>query len=235
MRRIGIVFVLLVTATAACASSRSSTATKPSGSTSTTNPLTAVRRVVRAGLLRASDVPGAVVSPRPVPTGLSDGAAQKVPSCADYLDKKQGGFLERHSRRFAHNGVTMSSTTSAYSTSSEVAAQLDLGRDPATVTCLGDLLRKLVSARVPATTKVNSLSVSPISVNAVGDDVSALRVTTALTVGTQPTTELTDLITVQVGRYRLTLDVDASTTAQLAAAETTLLPKLVARMQHAGA
>ncbi|MEP6624268.1 MAG: hypothetical protein ABJC79_07480 [Acidimicrobiia bacterium] len=234
MRRIGIFLVLLATTVGACASGSSSSAAKPSASSTTSGPLTETQRVVGAGMVVAADVPGAVMRPR-TPSGLSDREAQKVASCRSFLDRKRDGFLERRSHPFTRNGVTVRSATSAHSTSGEVATQLDLARDPATFTCVGDLLRKLVTARLPATTTLDHLSVSPIAVNEVGDDVSALRVTTALTAGTQQTTELTDIIDVQVGRYRLRLDVDARTTAELAEVETTLLPKLVDRMKRAGA
>ena len=236
MRRIGILFIasLLV---AACGSSSGSKATAPKPSTTsgtTADSATGDRRIVAAGLLRSADLPGfSSVPSSPEVEGI-DQFAKGLPECANFVTKQQPGANKRKSRRFTRGQEHATSAADAYPTVDAIRAQLDLYQDPTTVDCFHALYLKAITENLGAKGTVDDVSVSPIAVENLGDGQFGFRITANLSSQGQPATLTSDIIGVMVGRFGLQLNLDG-TTAELAELETTLLPKLVDRMQQAGA
>ena len=225
-----LIIVLAIAATA-CGSNSGSKAAPPT--TTSTKPSTD-QRVIGAGLIRPSDLPGWVHGPKsdgpdPDPAQLARGVA----GCENFVKVVRKGDHKRDSETFEHGDQQVSDTIEVYPSTAAISTQLELSRDPSTLSCERDLFRKLLTVRLHST--VDKLDVSPIAVNDLGDDEIAFRITASVNMAGQTIDLLTDEVGVQVGRFALSFGVYGTTSAQLAELETTLLPKLVERMKQAGA
>ena len=232
MRRIGILFIasLLV---AACGSSIGSKAAAPKPSTTSITEPTQDQTIVSSGLLRASDLPGYSQRPLGKSSPDFDQISKGVPSCEAFVSAQLHGSDRQRSPRFTHGNVHVYDSVDVYRSAADIAAHVDLYRDPTTLQCLRDALRKHLD-QFDAALTLDSLDVSPIAVNEVGDSQFALRFTATVDQSGQKSTILLDLVGVAVGRFALSF-ISKGTTAELAELETTLLPKLVDRMHQAGA
>jgi|GEM_PF-5489047 hypothetical protein len=234
MRRIGALFGVLVLTTTACGNSGGSKGAQPAKPTTTTTKPTKVQTIVAAGLLRGSDLPG--YSQRPPGTNSSDfdQLAKGVPGCEAFVSALVHGSHRQKSPRFTRGGVHVDDSVDFYGSAADIAGQVDLFRDPATLPCLRDALRKGLTEQLGTTATIDALDVSPIAVNEVGDGQFALRFTITIDQNGQKSTILMDLVGVAVGRFALSF-ISQGTTEQVAELETTLIPKVVDRMKQAGA
>ncbi len=236
MRRFPIVVVALTVTVvvAGCGSSGGSTSL-PSGTSSTsTTPAASHDNVVTAGLLRAADLPTWTHKPSSSASTAAEvkKLAAGIPTCANLVAKVNDGRHSAKSPDFSKADSRVSDSIDVYDSATEVAGQLDLYLDPTTIDCYRDLFRKTFSDEGLT---VDSLDVSPIAVDHIGDGEFGFRLTTTITRAGQTQHLLSDQIGVQLGKYALSFEVFAPDTAGLAQLETTLLPKIVDRMKQAGA
>lgn len=227
-----LVIVLAIAATA-CGSSSGSEAGPPT--TTSTKPSTD-QRVIAAGLIRPSDLPG--YSHKPPSTNSSSDiyrTAKGLPECAHFLAVHKNGGSKRISPQFQRGGSHVADSADVYASSATLATQLELYRDPTTLACIRSAFQKAMTDQFKSRGVIDKLDVSPIAIDEIGDGSFAVRVTVAVTASGQSSTLLIDLDGVIVGRYAISFGVDGTTPAQLAELETTLLPKLVERMKQAGA
>jgi hypothetical protein len=236
MRRIGILIVITLLLPG-CGSSggAKSSAPEPSTTSTTAAPLArGDRRVIVAGLIRPSDLPGFRAAPASTNAADVDQVAKGLPECANYVAKHEPGANKEQSPGYTRDREHARDAVDAYPTVEAVNAQLDLYQDPTTVDCFHALYLKAITASVGTKGTVDNLSVSPIAVENLGDGQFGFRLTVNLSSQGRSATLTSDIIGIIVGRFGLQLDVDG-TPAQLAELETTLLPTLVGRMQQAGA
>ncbi len=237
MRRIRVLVVALaaIVVAAGCGSSGGSKSSAPSGSSTTTSTTAASHDpVVTAGLLRPSDLPGWTHKPSSSASTAAEvkKLAAGIPTCANLVAKVNDGGHSAKSPDFRKAGSRVSDSIDVYDSAAAVAEQLDLYLDPTTIDCYRDLFRKTFTDEGLT---VDSLDVSPIAVDHIGDAEFGYRLTTTITNAGQTQTVLSDQIGVQIGKYALSFEVFAPDTAGLAQLETTLLPEVVDRMKKAGA
>ncbi len=230
MRRTGFLIVVLMFISVACDPNASSTAHQSTKAAK----VAADRKTISAGLIRPADLRGWVHSP---PTSDSDPdllkLARKVPGCEHFVEVVREGRPKRDSKKFERDDHQVDDSVEAYASTAEAADQLDLARDPATLTCQKDIFGAFSANQLPATIK--RLDISPIAINELGDSDFAFRVTISMDLAGQSVDLLFDTAIVQVGRFVLSFNATAPDTAGLAQLETTLLPVLVARLKKAGA
>ena len=234
MRRIGIVLVITLVV-AACGSSRGSKATAPSKpSTATSTPTDRPTGVAAAGLIRPADLPGWAHEPADNRGSAAEvkKLARDIPSCDNLVARIRDGDESHPSPRFSQADMKVRDTVDVYASTARAAEQLDLYLDPSTIDCYRELFR---TAFTKQGLRVDSIDVSPIAVDHIGDGEFGFRLTGSVTSADRTTQFLSDQIGVQLGKYAMTFETFASTTAQLAELETTLLPRLVDRMKQAGA
>jgi hypothetical protein len=228
----------LVLALATCGSSGGSTSAGTSSTTrrgSDADPtLARDRQLARRAIIRPSDLPAFTATPR---TGegeekLQDLAAG-VPGCEQLIAGKRDGRVHLRSPRFTHGQVTIDEDVSVYRSPAEMTAQLEVYRQPSIIGCLQALFTKAIQARVPPGTTIQDVSVSPIAVEDVGDGQFGFRLTVQLTENGTPQTLLSDIVGVAVGRVGVSLTAMASETADLAQAESHLVPLIARRVEHA--
>ncbi len=232
MRRTGTLIIGLVFVATACGSSSGSKASAP---TTTTPKPSTDHAVIAAGLIRASDLPG--YSHKPPSTDSSsdiDRVAKGLPECARFVAARKDGTSKQKSPQFQLGDSHVDDSVDVYASSTIVAGQLDLYRDPTTLACIRAVFQKVLTDRIGSQGTIDKLDISPIAINELGDGSFAFRLTVAFTANGQSTTLLFELAGVAVGRYTIAFNPDG-TTAQIAELETTLLPKLVDRMKQAGA
>ncbi len=164
---------------------------------------------------------------------ISPKLASGVAGCEHFLEVVREGERSDNSRVFERDDVQVSTTVEMYPSPAAVSAQLDLLRDPTTLICERALFLKFLTEGEAGT--VNSIDVSPIAIDPLGDGEFASRITASIDAVGQPITLLTDRVGVQVGKFAFSFEVFGTTVAELAELETTLLPKLVDRMRQAGA
>jgi hypothetical protein len=238
MRRARILVVGVVAlALAACGSSGSSEGGGGTSTSGTTGPDPAVvadRKLGNAALLRPADLPGFATNPR---TGLSEPELQDlavgIPGCEFLVAGKRDGRVHVRSPRFIQDQVRVAEDVSVYATQEQLAAQLELYRNPAIVGCLQSVYTKAIKARLPATASLQDVSVSPIAVENVGDAQFGFRLTVDVTENGTPQTLLSDIVGVTVGRVGVSLNIDAPDAAGLAQVETRLVPLVVHRVENA--
>lgn len=229
----------LVVLLAACGSSGGSTSGAGSSSTtSTTGPadpsVAADRRIAAVAVVRPTDLPGWTVAARPPSKGseIKD-AARSIPACATFVAGLHDGRVAARSKKLTKDGTTVTGDADVYATAADLQAQLDLYRDPTIVDCLQQLFTKALQSTAPAGATVESVSVSPIAVEDVGDGSYGFRMTAAVTRDGAPQTILRDIVGVTFGRVGVSLTVTSSDAANLAEVETTVLPILAQRVHDA--
>jgi len=236
-RAVGLVAAALALALAACGSSGGArdTASESSRSTSTTsNTPAADRRLATAALLQRSDLPGWAVRRTGAGATEVQDLARGIPGCESLVAGLRDGRVQERSPRFSQHGTTVDSDVDVYATGAELRSQLELYRDPSIVGCLQSLFTKALESSAPAGATVESVSVSPIAVEDVGDGGYGFRLTATVTENGVPQTVLSDIVGVTIGRVGVSLRVSAADTADLARTETTLLPLVAHRVRNAG-
>lgn len=224
--------IVLAIAATACGSSSGSKAAPPT--TTSTKP-SLDQRVIAAGLIRPSDLPGYSHKPRTTSASPEiDQVVRSFPGCEHFASAYHPGAHKRRSPRFERSGALLGSSVDVYPSTAAIAAQLDLYRNPTSLPCLREAARTVVTHNLGTTGTVKSLEISPISVNILGDGEIAYRFTATVARRGETTTGLLDFVGVAVGRFALSFNAEG-TTARLAELETALLPKLVDRMKQAGA
>jgi hypothetical protein len=229
--------VALTLALAACGSSSGSKGADTTSTSSTTRPdprLAADRKLADAALLRPADLPGFASNPR---TGVGEEDLQDlavgIPGCEFLVAGTRDGRVHLRSPRFSRGQVRVAEDVSVDATQEQLAAQLDLYRNPAIVGCLQSVYTKAIKDRLPATAALHDVSVSPIAVDNVGDAQFGFRLTADVTENGTPQTLLSDIVGVTVGRVGVSLNVDAPDPAGLAQLETRLVPLVVRRVENA--
>jgi hypothetical protein len=216
------------------ASARSSTTASTASTASTDPTLAADGRIATSGLIRASDLPGWQATKRAPSLGSQiKAAAARIPECATFVAGLRDGRARARSTKFTKGGTTVDGEVDVYATVPELRAQLELYRDPAIIGGLQALFTKALTASAPAGATVGTVSVSPIAVDPSGDGGYGFRITASVTRDGTPQTILSDLVGVTSGRVGASLTVTGSDGANLAQAETTLLPILTQRIQDA--
>ena len=222
--------IILVVVTG-CSSGNSA---KGSDSTTTasTKPATAAGRISQAGLLRRRDLPAGYKTSAP---GTNDDEAiRSTPACGQFPRLTEHGIATASSPTFFNRETLVGNKVDVFAKSLGPRALIEELRDPAIIGCLHDLVvASLGATKSPST--LTSLDVSPLAVDLVGDDSASFRFTAVTTTNGTPRTTLQDQVVVRVGRTILILRPVASSSGPLAELETTLLPVLVDRLQHAGA
>ena len=229
MRRILPLILAAATVLAACGSSDSKSSAT---STSTRPPGTAAeRRIARAGLIHASDLPGfASVARGPSEANDLVTLARGLPACATFEQGNRREAVNGNSSGFQRATTTANSSVVVFATAADAAAELDLYRDPTIVGCLDAVYRKSLSK-----SSLASLSVSPIAVENVGDGQFGFLVTAQVnTAAGTPTTFYNQIAGIQVGRALSSINVVGSP-ADIAEVQTKVLPKMAERLKAAGA
>jgi hypothetical protein len=222
----------LVVAIAACGSSGGS---KGGGtSTTTEDSLAADRALATTAVIRPEDLPGFSASPR-----SGDGEveiqdlAAGIPGCEELVAGKRDGRVRVKSPKFTQGAVSIDEDVSVYGTKADLAAQLELYRSPSIIGCLQALYEKAVTERLPPNATIQDVSVSPIAVENVGDGQFGFRLTVNLTESGTPETLYSDIVGVSVGRVGVSLTVMADEVADLAQAESHLVPLIAHRVENA--
>lgn len=239
--RIPVLLAAVVLLGAACSSGGSSggsttttAARNPSSSSTTAPPGDAA--LAAAGLVTQADLPGYTRNPASTKRELDaiDAKAKTLPECQTFEAAKRDGEVQRRSPKWAKNQTTVDSSTDVYADTAEIAAQLELYRDPTIIDCYRALYTAVITERLGTKGTLVSVDISPIAVEIVGDAQFGFRITVTVESNGATQTQIADAIGIQVGRVGLSLNV-SGTVAEMAKVESELLPVLVKRLQDAQA
>ena len=179
------------------ACSSGSSATRPGSTTTSTKPTTAAGRIAQAGLLQSSDLPTGYKTSAP---GTSDDEAiRSTPACGQFPSLTEHGVATASSPTFFNRETLVGNKVDVFAKSLGPRALIEALRDPAIIGCLHDLVVASLTASKSAST-LTSLDVSPIAVDAGGDDSASFRFTAVTTTNGTPRTTLQDQVVVRVGR-----------------------------------
>jgi hypothetical protein len=237
-RTAGVVATALTLVLTACGSgggSNGATST-PSRTTSTTSDTTTSdRRLARAAVIRPADLPGSEPTARTRSGGTEiEELARGIPQCATLAEGLRDGRVRVRSPRLTRLGTTIDADVDVYATEADAQAQLELYRDPGVIGCFEHLSTKAMRSTAPAGSTVQSVSVSPIAVEDVGDGGYGFRLTATIVHNGVPRTVLSDVVGVAIGRIGVSLTVTGDDTAALARTETAVLPLVAHRVGDAG-
>lgn len=236
MRRLLVLAVAGSVLLGACGGSSSSSDSRDTASTTTRPPGTAAeRRIAHAGLLADGDLPGSQ-KVQPSSSEASDLVVlgQDVPECKTFFDGNRHEDVNGRSNGYQRGAAVVNSSVAVYANAEDAAAQLELYRDPSIIGCLEQVYRRAITSGAPGTT-LESLSVSPVAVEDVGDGQFGFRVTAQVNAGTgTPKPVLTGIAGIKVGRAISSINVTGSE-AELAEVQSTVISKLATRLKQAGA
>ena len=232
---------MLVFITGACASSDRSSNPAEDTTTSTRSQATAdAQRIADAGLVTQADVPAGFVG-RPkesTSTEESDRRLRATPACEPFEALTEPGLVRAHSKEYGLGQGRVFDSVAMFATRAEAASQLELFTDPRIVDCIQGRFERTfkdANSSLPEGVTVSGVNISPLAIDPYGDGTFGFRATITLTEGGAPQIILTDIVGVQVGRAAVTVQSTGDTSADLAQLETTVIPKIVARLRAAGA
>jgi hypothetical protein len=204
---------------AACGSSGSSA----SDSTTTTKPaLTSTdRRIGRAALLRAADLPGyqEVTAQQSVLADLTDAATGET-ACRSYLQGKQRRLGTGRGAGFQNGHTVVDSSLAVFPDEATAQSELELFRAPTMAKCLEAVYAP----------KGASVAAAPVDVGGLGDDRVAYRITRT----DQSSDTAISVIVVRVGRVLLSASITGPA-ADTTALEQGAITKAVDRVRAAEA